>query len=458
MSTPPVPAFAADRLSHRLYWKLPPPWRHRGAFADTWRFIMRSQRWSPERLAEWQEAKLVERVRHAARHTPYWRARFAALGMAPEDFARREDLARLPFIGREELRDNLEAMVPEGQDKSVLQYASTGGSSGIPVGFYRHKTRTYPTEYAFVVRFRSWAGLSDTSREVVCAGGAGQKEGQRALWSQDPRRNNLALSSDDLTRENFQWMLPLARRFRPAIFRGYPSAVSAFASLLLEAGETLPVQAVITSSETLYDAQRARIEAAFAAPVLDLYGHSERVVAAAQCPAREGHHVFSEYGVLELIDEAGRPVTEEGAVGEVVGTTLLHDYFPLIRYRTGDRAVYTARRCSCGLPFPLIGRPDGRLQELLVAADGRRISMTSINRHDDLFVAVDQFQFHQKVAGEAVLKLVPGPRYDASEEQRILAALERHCGPGVRLRVEHVERIEKTRIGKHRFLIQEIAG
>lgn len=453
----PVPTLEPDSLLHRLYWQLPPAWRHRGAFAETWRLIARSQHWSPERLADWQEARLVEMVRHAARNTAFWRERFAALGMAPEDFKRREDLARLPLIGREELRDTLEAMVPEGQDRSLLQYASTGGSSGIPVGFYRHTRRTYPTEFAFVVRFRSWAGLTDTSREVMCAGSAGQKDGRRLLWSQDKRRNTLALSSDDLTREHFQWMLPLARAFKPAIFRGYPSAVSAFASLLIEAGEQLPVRAVITSSETLYDAQRARIEQAFAAPVLDLYGHSERVVAAAQCPAREGHHVFSEYGVLELLDEAGRPVTEEGAVGEVVGTTLLHDYFPLIRYRTGDRAVYTAKRCSCGLPFPLIGRPDGRLQELLVAADGRRISMTSINRHDDLFVAVDQFQFHQRVAGEAVLKVVPGPRYDASEEARILAALEKHCGPGVTLSVEHVERIEKTRIGKHRFLIQEIA-
>ena len=83
MDTPRLPA---ERLHHRLYWKLPPPWRHRGAFADTWRFIMRSQRWSAERMAEWQERKLVEMVRHAARDTAFWRERFAALGMTPEDF------------------------------------------------------------------------------------------------------------------------------------------------------------------------------------------------------------------------------------------------------------------------------------------------------------------------------------------------------------------------------------
>lgn len=455
MDTPRLPA---ERLHHRLYWKLPPPWRHRGAFADTWRFIMRSQRWSAERMAEWQERKLVEMVRHAARNTAFWRERFAALGMTPEDFRTREDLARLPFVDRETLRDNVEAMVPDGQDRGALKYASTGGSSGIPVGFYRHATRTYPTEMAFVTRFRTWAGLSDTSREAICAGSTGQEDGKRTVWSRDLRRNTLAISSDDLTRDNFRWMLPLLREYKPEIFRGYPSAVSAFASLLLEAGERLPVRAVITSSETLYDAQRSRIHEAFAAPVLDLYGHSERVICAAQCPAGEGYHVFSEYGVLELIDAEGRPVTEEGAAGEVVGTTLLHDYFPLIRYRTGDRALYTARRCSCGLPFPLIKQPDGRLQELLVAADGRQISMTSINRHDDLFVAVDQFQFHQKEPGRAVLKVVAGSRFDAAEERRIVSALERHCGDGVALTVERVVDIPKTRIGKHRFLIQEIEG
>lgn len=449
-----VPELSGDKLLHRLFWRLPPHWRHRGVFADTWRFIMKTQSWSPERLEEWQESKLVEMVRHAARSTPFWRARFAVLGMKPEDFARREDLAKLPFIGREELRDNTEAMLPDGMDRSVLQFASTGGSSGIPVGFYRHKERTYPTEYAFVTRHRSWAGLSDTSREAVCAGSVGG-EG-RPLWARDPRRNNLAISSDDLTRENFRWMLPLLREFKPEIFRGYPSAVAAFAGLLLEAGEGLPVKAVVTSSETLYAAQRRRIEEAFSAKVLDLYGHSERVVCAAQCPAQEGYHVFSDYGLLELIDDAGAPLTEEGAAGEVVGTTLLHDYFPLIRYRTGDRAVYTSRSCSCGLPFPLIAQPDGRLQELLIAEGGRGISMTSINRHDDLFVAVDQFQFHQKAPGAAVLKVIPSPGFDETEERRIVEAIEKHCGAGMEIQIERVDTIEKTRIGKHRFLIQEI--
>ena len=451
-----IPRLPDDKLLHRLYWKLPPPWRQRGAFAETWRFIMKSQRWSFERMAEWQEAELVKMVRHAASNTPFWRERFAELGMEPRDFRSRDDLSKLPFVGREELRDHSEAMLADGADRSQLEYAATGGSSGIPVGFYRHNERTRAIEYAHVTRFRTWAGLTDTSREIVCAGGVG--DAKRSLWGLDPRRNNLAISSDDLTRENFEWMLPLIREYRPEIFRGYPSAAAAFAKLLHEAGETLPVKYVLTSSETLYDAQRASIEEAFGTVVLDLYGHSERVVCAAQCPAQEGYHVFSDYGVLELIDESGAPVTEEGAVGEVVGTTLIHDYFPLIRYRTGDRAVYTERRCSCGLPFPLIAKPDGRLQELLIAEGGRGISMTSINRHDDLFVAVDQFQFHQKVAGEALLKVIPGPGYDDEEGRKIARSIEGHCGDGVRITVERVDRIEKTRIGKHRFLIQEIPG
>ncbi len=451
MNTPTLPP---DKLVHRLYWKLPPHWRRRGAFADTWRFIMKSQRWSYDRMMEWQETKLVEGVRHAARHAPFWRERFAELGMAPEDFRSRADLARLPFIGRDELRDHAEDMLPEDVDRKPLKYAATGGSSGMPVGFYRHETRTAAMEYAFVTRFRSWAGLTDTSREVICAGGVGAED--RRLWALDPRRNNLAISSDDLTRENFKWMLPLIREYQPELFRGYPSATAAFAKLLLEAGERLPVKYVLTSSETLYDAQRKQIEEAFGTVVLDLYGHSERVICAAQCPSQEGYHVFSEYGVLELIDEQGNAVTEEGAVGEVVGTTLLHDYFPLIRYRTGDRARFTAHRCSCGLPFPLIAAPDGRLQELLVADGGRTISMTSINRHDDLFAAVDQFQFHQKVAGVATLRIVAGPEFSMAEGERIARAIEGHCGEGVAIAVERVESIEKTRIGKHRFLIQEI--
>jgi phenylacetate-CoA ligase len=453
-----VPELPPENLVHRLYHKVPPPLRHRGAFAETWRRIMKSQHWSFERMEDHVETRLVEMVRHAAGNCPWYRKVFRELGLDPEDFRTRDDLLKLPLIGRDELRDHAEEMVPDNQDRTRLQYAATGGSSGIPVGFYRHRDRTYQVESAFITRFRTWAGVNDTTREIVCAGGSGKDEttGERQIWSVDRRRNNLSISSDDLTRENFNWMMPMIREFKPRIFRGYPSAAAIFAGLMLEAGEKLPLKAVFTSSETLYDAQRARIEEAFETKVFDLYGHSERVVVAAECERHEGYHVFSEYGLLELIDEEGNPVTEEGAVGEVVGTTLLHDYFPLIRYRTGDRAVYTGKRCSCGRPFPMIKRPDGRLQELLIAGGGRSISMTSINRHDDLFAAVDQFQFHQKREGEALLRVIPGPRYDQAEERRILDSVIEHIGGDFKLTIEHVEKIEKTRIGKHRFLIQEI--
>lgn len=453
-----APRLPRDNLLHRLYWRLPPPWRHRGAFAETWRFITRSQRWSRDRMEAHVEERLVAMVRGAARRCPFYRRRFHERGMAPEDFRSREDLPRLPFVGRADLRDYCEEFIPDDVDRGDLEYASTGGSSGIPVGFYRHRARSRAVEEAFITRYRTWSGTTDTTRAVTCAGGLKDARGERQLWGVDRRRNTLALSSDDLTRENAAWMLPLARAFRPETLRGYPSALATLAALLAERGESLPVRVLYSNSETLYDAQRRRIEEVFGAPVFDHYGHSERVVLAGQCERREGYHVFSEYGILELVDAEGRPVTEEGAVGEVVGTTLLHDYFPLVRYRTGDRAVFTARRCSCGRPFPMILRPDGRLQELLVADGGRRISMTSVNRHDDLFRAVDQFQFHQSEPGRAVLRVVPGPRFDEAEAARILDILHGHMGDGLRLVIERVERIEKTRIGKHCFLIQEIEG
>ncbi len=445
-----------DSALHQLFRSLPPAWRHRGAFAETWQLISKSQNWSEERLAAHVDDRLSWMVKHAAAHCPYYQDSFKRHGIDTDGFAGRADLEALPLIGREELRDNAEEMLPTGQEREHLRKASTGGSSGVPVHFYRHDERNYATELAFITRFRGWAGLRDTSRELVMAGGLRDEKDQRALWTLDRRRNNLFLSSDDISRDNFAWMLGLARNFGPICVRGYPSALAAFAGLLLETGETFPVRAVFTSSETLYDAQRRRIEKAFSAKVFDLYGHSERVVCAAECDRHEGYHVFSEYGVLELIDAEGKPVTEEGAVGEVVGTTLLQDYFPLIRYRTGDLAVYTAERCSCGRPFPLIRRPDGRLQELLVAKGERKISMTSVNRHDDLFDAVDQFQFHQSEIGRARLKVVPGPNFNEAEAAKILEALASHCGEGIEFSIERVESIEKTSIGKHRFLIQEL--
>src|SRR5205823_86959 len=117
--------------------------------------------------------------------------------------------------------------------------------------------------------------------------------------------------------------------------------------------------------------------------VVNWYGHAEKAVLAAECPAFSGYHVQPSYGFVELIRRDGSVIHEPGEVGEIVATGFVNRATVFVRYRTEDFASWAPPgRCNCGLETPRLLRIEGRLQELLLTATGRRISMTAINFHD----------------------------------------------------------------------------
>jgi phenylacetate-CoA ligase len=113
------------------------------------------------------------------------------------------------------------------------------------------------------------------------------------------------LSAFHMSSANLSEYLAEIRRFEPAALDGYPSTLYVLARFVLSSGEKLPLKAVISASETLYDFQREAIEAAFQCRVFDYLAAAERVVFSAECDRHEGHHVCLEYGVAEFLDDDG---------------------------------------------------------------------------------------------------------------------------------------------------------
>ena len=148
---------------------------------------------------------------------------------------------------------------------------------------------------------------------------------ERQLW----------FSSFHLSEANLSAYVREMRRRRLAFLEGYPSTLYILASYLRRRGERLPLRAVFSSSETLHAVQREALTAAFECPIFDFYGLAERVVFAGECEAHEGKHLFDEYGITEVVDDAGAPVPP-GQRGWLTGTTLWNRGMPLLRYRTSD--------------------------------------------------------------------------------------------------------------------------
>jgi phenylacetate-CoA ligase len=265
------------------------------------------------------------------------------------------------------------------------------------------------------------------------------------------------LSNYHMTPEIAARYAEIIRRRRIAFLHAYPSSALEFARLLKEAGvESPPFQALLLGSEGFYPGQREAIESFYRCRIYSWYGHSENVALAGECEVSHHYHIFPEYSFVEVIKEDGRPATEEGETGEIVGTSLHNRVMPLIRYRTGDLATIGPKSCSCGRNHRLLKATCGRLQEVMIGKLNNRISMTALNMHNAIFDHVRQFQFYQKEKGKVELRMIPKPSYSAQDSATILAAFKEKMGDTMDLELSFVKELPLTPRGKFRFIVQDL--
>ncbi|MSR05499.1 MAG: phenylacetate--CoA ligase family protein [Gemmatimonadetes bacterium] len=413
-------------------------------------FLRDADRWSSQQIADYQLTRLQHAVR-VANETEGYRERFAAAGITPADLRSLDDLRRFPLIEKDTIRDRLRDFSREVPDR---EYVTTGGSTGVPFGFYRDKV-AFARELASKAHQYHRIGWREGDPQLVFRG--------LPITSPDhvqmvPEFNELRCSSYHLVPEWMERFTARAFEYQPLWLRCYPSSGHIFARWLKDTGRRFPaIKGVLCASENLYDFQRDLMREVFNARVFSHYGHYELAVLAGFCEHEDTYHVLPQYGLAELLDPDGRPVTTPGAVGEIVGTSFLMAATPFIRYRTRDYARLKGVGCAaCGRPYQVWDRIEGRLQEFIVTGTGRWISMTAINMHDDVFDHVAQFQFHQKERGKVTFRYIPRETCGPDQLMDIRRRLMIKLGDDTDLRLEAVSEIPPTARGKHRFLLQDL--
>jgi phenylacetate-CoA ligase len=418
-------------------------------------FIEESEKWPLDRLQEYQLRRLQNVINHAYEHVPYYRRMFDEMNARPGDIRQLADIRLLPPLGKQDLQEQLESLLASDVPARRRKYYTTGGSTGIPVGFFHDRGRTSAYEWAFMSSQWRRVGYRDGDRTAVLRGAVTGKE----LFSFDALHNALSLSSYHLTDDRMPVYIERLRQFRPKYIQAYPSSITMLARFMRTRNESPidGVRAILCGSENLYEWQRREIENAFQCRLFSWYGQSEVVCLAGECEHTSLLHIFPQYGLTELIDQDGHPVEQPGQIGEIVGTGFLSRSMPLIRYRTSDVASYASGTCtSCGRPYPLFAKIEGRLQEFIVTGTGRYISMTAINMHSPVFDNVHQFRFYQDTPGTVILRLVPKATYSGADDTRIRAELAPKLGEDLMLTLEQVDKIQPTPRGKHRFLEQKL--
>jgi phenylacetate-CoA ligase len=438
----------------RIYHRMPPRVRSLVASARGYRLrrlrygpeteglveqALEREQWTPERWRKYREDRLAFLLHRAATKIPYYREQWTDRRRRG-DQASWEVLANWPILTKDALRRNAPALVAEDCDRARMTCEHTSGTSGKPLDLWLSSPTIRAWYALFEARCRRWYGLTRHDRWGILGGQLVAPVSQTAppYWVWNAALNQLYLSVYHISPRTAAAYLDAIRAHKLRYLVGYPSALDALAEAAGSSTE-LGIAAVITNAEPLLDYQRQNIERAFGCPVYETYGMSEIVAAASECE-HGAMHLWPEAGVLESVD------------GNLVSTGLMNPDMPLIRYATGDRVSFGDERpnCACGRLLPLLAKIDGRSDDVLYTADGRRVG-----RLDPIFKAslpIHEAQIVQEALDRVRVIYVPDAAFSPESAAELTRLIRDRMG-NIDVALEPVERVPRGANGKFRAVV-----
>jgi phenylacetate-CoA ligase len=421
------------------------------------RALMRAEQSNPANLANvnWERRKAL--VKHCAKHVPFYREKFKAIGFLPDDLKTEADFSLLPILEKAEVRQFQESLIAETADRRKLRKASTGGTTGEPLSIYSD-----PNVPLSVITWRmlnAWGvDISDNSAYLYRAVPTGLKKKLTSVALYPTRRAYIAAA--EMSRERMSNFLEELKRIKPRYLVGYVGAIDAFADYFKEIGAELSsLKAIWTTAAPLPELKRAYFQEVFGCPVYTQYGCVETFMIAAECQKQNGLHIYSDIRHVDIVD--GTEPVATGRDGDVLVSDLTNYAFPLLRYRLGDRGRLLPQKCSCGSPFPMMDYVKGRISDQIYLPDGTSVPgeyWTTI--FDDYPTAIKSFQVYQRADYSVEVRYAPGD-VAAGELSKVIQAVQRMLEQKLELRVAlsfQETAINNNENGKTRFVKSELSA
>jgi phenylacetate-CoA ligase len=421
------------------------------------RALQERDQWTAEQLLEYQSRRLHEIIHIAVHHVPYYRNLFRAYGLSAADIQSPRDLRKLPILEKTTLRADPLKFVDERLDIRSLVEETTTGTTGVPIRVLISR-KANQRNYAFLDgRCRRATGFAYGKDRYVMFGAKQVVSHDRTkppFWCYNRAAHQLYMSAFHLSPDYLEAYCGELKRRHYKVMMGYPSVMSTIARFVLDRNiHHLRIPIAITNGETLHSAQRSAIEKAFAAEVFDQYGCAEMTIFAAE---RKCHrmHVSADYGITEIVDEAGNPC-RPGQPGHLVCTGLVNDAQILLRCRVGDMAAWSPSPCECGSGHPVLQSLHGRASNAIILPDGR--SIFRVGTIAEEIQAVREYQIVQEEIARFVIYVVAPAGLSAEDRVELIRNLGNNVGQA-NIRVELVKQLHRGPGGKLAFITSKVSG
>ncbi|HUM84725.1 MAG TPA: phenylacetate--CoA ligase [Lachnospiraceae bacterium] len=320
---------------------------------------------SRDQITAWQNEGLVKTVQRVYENVPYYKKKMDEKGVLPGDIKSIEDLHKLPFLTKDDLRDSYPDGLCAVPLRECVRVHSTSGTTGRRVVAYytQHDVDLWEDCCA---RALVAAGATPDDVVQVCygyglfTGGLGLHGGSHKLGSL-----TLPMSSGNTDRQ-IQFMTDLGS----TVLCCTPSYAAYLGESIMERGlrPNIKLKAGIFGAEAWTEEMRHDIEQKLGIKAYDIYGLTEisGPGVSFECEEQKGMHINEDHFIAEIIDPATGEVLPDGEKGELVFTSIDKEAFPLLRYRTKDICILNHDKCSCGRTGVRMTKPLGRSDDMLI--------------------------------------------------------------------------------------------
>jgi phenylacetate-CoA ligase len=317
-------------------------------------------------LAQVQLERLQATLNRALRNVSFYHESFARAGVNGDEVRRLEDLARLPFTTKDDLRTSYPYGMFAVPLRDIVRIQSTSGTTGSPVvvGYTRNDLKTWSE---CVARLLAAGGMDEHDVMQVAftyglfSGGFGLHAGAERLGA-----SVIPASTGGLEKQ-----VRIMKDFKTTALACTPSYAMAIAATVEEMGvrrDELSLTKGFFGAEPWSEGLRARLESSLGITALDNYGCTEVLGpgVAFECERKDGLHVNEDCFLAEVVDPRTLDVLPAGSEGELVLTTITKEGFPLVRYRTGDLCALAVEPCGCGRTLARMSRIRGRIDDMII--------------------------------------------------------------------------------------------
>lgn len=434
----------------KTYGALPYRMKFGNTYYNELKLINRSYQWDKDEQNEYITTRLISLINFAYNNIGFYKSLYNEHGIDITQIQCMSDFEKLPIITKQMLRDAGIGAISNKANRLNSIWANTGGSSGKPFSFLLPKSHYY----------RAWAYKGDMW------GRAGYNIGDPVLsfrghqfkdylFQHQPIYNFYYVDSYQLDATNIDVLVDLIKKKNINFIHGYPSNIIRFIELREDLSK-LPIKGIFPCSEKVDPQFKKVIRDAFNAKIQPSYEQSEMTILASYGDVTDKYYFYPTYGYPELVTEGNKVIHSNNRKGKLIGTTFSNKIMPLIRYETGDEAIWSEGEEEKIKNFKCTEEIVGRIGEYIETEDGK-ISVTGLiyGQHLPIFNVSNQIQLYQKNKSIILFYVLN----DKSVNKQILKATKEQLFDALKgqfeIRLLAIEKPFKTESGKKKILLDE---